>query len=338
MRVTTLHGARDLRIEEHPLPIVSESTDAVVKVVAGGVCGSDLWWYRGLNPLPTRRLMGHEVVGVVETTGSAVTRVKPGDFVVVPFCHADGTCVACRGGVQSACLELGSTVGGQGEYVRVAHADACLFVADPPADDLLLRSLLTLTDVLATGWHAARCAGVAAGRSAVVVGDGAVGLCGVLAASILGADPVIALSGREPRQGLASAFGATQCVGSRGQDAVRTVRRLTEGVGAHAVLECVGTGDAMEAALQMARPGATVGFVGIPHGVELPITEMFRRNVGVRGGIAPVQRYLPHLAEMVLSGRIEPGRVLDREVTLDAVAEGYQAMDTRQAVKVLVRM
>jgi threonine dehydrogenase-like Zn-dependent dehydrogenase len=337
MRATTIHGPRDVRLSEVPDPVLEAPTDAIVKVVAGCICGSDLWPYRGENPIRPGSTIGHECVGVVEEVGNEVRGFRRGDFVIVPFCHCDNTCAHCRAGVTSACENSAVTTSGQGEYARVVHADGSLVATDGVPDDALLPSLLTLSDVMATGWHAAVAAGVRPGGTAVVVGDGAVGLCGVLAASVMGAERVVALSRHEPRQAIARKLGATDVVAGRGEEAEEAIREITDGVGADAVLECVGTGQSMETAFAVARPGSTVGFVGVPHGVELPVRRMFGRNIGLAGGVAPVRRYLPELLDLVTSGRIEPGLVFDSTLPLDDVAEGYRAMDERRAVKVLLR-
>jgi threonine dehydrogenase-like Zn-dependent dehydrogenase len=337
MRVATIHGAGDIRLEERPEPVVKRATDAVVRVVASCICGSDLWPYRGENPIRPGDPIGHEVVGVVEAIGDEVTSFRPGDFVVVPFCHCDNTCPHCQVGMQSVCENLGFTGGGQGEFVRVFQAEGSLVKTEGMPSDDLIPSLLALSDVMATGWHAAVAARVGPGSTAVVVGDGAVGLCGVIAAKQLGASRVITMSRHENRQRLATTFGATDIVEERGDDGVRRVLELTEGVGADAVLECVGTDVAMKTAFKAARPGATVGFVGAPHGVEVPVRKMFERNVGLAGGMAPVREYLPHLLDLVLAGAINPGLVFDLELPLDKVAEGYRAMDERSATKVLLR-
>lgn len=338
MRVTTIHGVRDIRVEQRPEPEIEQPTDAIVRVTAACICGSDLWPYRGENEIQPGSPIGHEVVGVIEETGAGVRDFAAGDFVLVPFCHCDNTCPNCQAGVQSACLHGAFTSGGQGEYVRVVHADGSLVKLPEAPGAELVPSLLALTDVMATGWHAAVQARVREGATAVVVGDGAVGLCGVLAASVMGAERVIAMSRHEPRQALARRFGATDVVVERGDDGVAVVNELTGGVGADAVLECVGTGGSMKQALKSARAGAMVGFVGVPHGVELPVPAMFARNVGVQGGVAPVRRYLPELLELVSSGRIEPGLVFDMRVPLEQVADGYRAMDERRAIKVLVEV
>ncbi|WP_148572412.1 zinc-binding dehydrogenase [Nocardioides caldifontis] len=336
MRVTTIHGPRDIRLEEHPAPTVRRPTGAVVRVVAGCICGSDLWPYRGEDPVREPRRIGHEAVGVVEEVGSEVTRVRPGDFVVVPFCHCDGTCDLCRKGMPAACRNLGITEGGQGEYVAVDQADGSLVTVpgEPTRDDL--PSLLALSDVLPTGWHAAVSARVAEGDTVVVVGDGAVGLCGVLAARELGAERIVAMSRHEPRQALARKFGATEVVAARGDEAQEAVLELTDGVGADAVLECVGTDQSVRTALRAVRPGGNVGVVGVPHGVELPARALFGRNIGVAGGMAPVRTYLDHLLGLTLAGRLDAGPVFDLTLPLEQVVEGYRAMDERRAVKVLL--
>jgi len=337
MRATTIHAPRDIRLAEVPDPVLEAPTDAIVKVVAGCVCGSDLWPYRGENDVDAGSTIGHECVGVVEEVGSEVRSFVPGDFVVVPFCHSDNTCAHCRAGVQSACAQQGFTASGQAEYARVSQAEGTMVKTDGMPDPDLVPSLLTLSDVMATGWHAAVTAGVREGGTAVVVGDGAVGLCGVLAASQLGAERVVVMSRHEPRQQLATRFGATDVVAERGEAGEAAIAEITGGVGADAVLECVGTDAAVRTAFAVARPGSTVGFVGVPHGVELPVRRMFQKNVGLAGGMAPVRRYLPDLLERVLSGAIEPGLVFDRTLPLDDVAEAYRAMDERRSIKVLLQ-
>jgi threonine dehydrogenase-like Zn-dependent dehydrogenase len=336
MRATTIHAPGDIRVEEVPDPTIKRPTDAIVKVVAGCVCGSDLWPYRGENPIQAGSTIGHECVGIVEEVGSEVTGFAPGDFVIVPFCHCDNTCPHCLAGVQSACVNIGMTSSGQGEYALVGQADGSLVATKGTPDPGLIPSLLALSDVMPTGWHAAVSAGVAAGGSVVVVGDGAVGLCGVLAASVMGAETIVAMSRHENRQRLATEFGATHVVAERGREGAAAVKEITGGVGADAVLECVGTDDSMGTAFAVARPGATVGFVGVPHGVELPVGKMFQKNVGLRGGIAPVRRYLPDLLDHVVAGRIEPGRVFDLTLPLAEAPEAYRAMDERRAIKVLL--
>lgn len=337
MRATTIHAPGDIRFEDVPDPRIEEPTDAIVKVVAGCICGSDLWPYRGANDVDAGATIGHECVGVIEEVGPDVRHFVPGDFVIVPFCHCDNTCPHCRAGVQSVCDNLGFTSSGQGEYARVTQADGSLVKTDGMPDASLVPSLLTLSDVMATGWHAAVAAGVQQGGTAVVIGDGAVGLCGVLAAAQLGAERVIAMSRHEPRQEIARAFGATDVVAERGKEGGARIADLTDGIGADAVLECVGTDEAMKTAFAIARPGSTVGFVGVPHGVELPVRRMFQKNVGLAGGMAPVRRYLPDLLDRVLSGAIDPGKVFDLTLPMAEAAEGYRAMDERRAIKVLLQ-
>jgi threonine dehydrogenase-like Zn-dependent dehydrogenase len=332
MRATTIHAARDIRLEERPDPTIEAATDAIVKVTAGCICGSDLWPYRGENDITPGDTIGHEMIGVIEEVGSEVTSFAPGDFVVAPFCHCDNTCAHCQAGAQSACVNLGFTVSGQSEYAKVNQADGSLVKTDgmPPAS--LLPSLLTLADVFPTGWHCAVSAGVKP-DTVVVVGDGAVGLCGVLAAAEMGAERVIAMSRHEQRQEIARQFGATDIVVERDKEGAERIKDLTDGVGADAVLECVGTDSSMKQAFACARPGSTVGFVGAPHGVELPVRRMFGKNIGLAGGVAPVGRYLPELLELVTSGTVDPGIVFDLTLPLDKVAEGYRAMDERTAIK-----
>ncbi|NYG57632.1 threonine dehydrogenase-like Zn-dependent dehydrogenase [Nocardioides daedukensis] len=337
MHAATIHAAGDIRWQEVPDPKITKDTEAIVKVVAGCICGSDLWPYRGENPITAGDTIGHECVGIVEEVGGAVRSFRPGDFVIVPFCHSDNTCAHCRHGFTSVCENLGFTTSGQGEYTLVHEAEGSLVKVDGTPDAGLIPSLLALSDVMPTGWHAAVAAGVTPGSTAVVVGDGAVGLCGVLAASRLGAERIIAMSRHEPRQEIARAFGATDIVVERGKEGAARIADMTDGVGADSVLECVGTDQSMKTALKVARPGGNVGFVGVPHGVELPIRTMFQRNVGLRGGMAPVRAYLPELLELVTSGAINPGLVFDLTLSMPDVAEGYRAMDERRAVKVLLQ-
>lgn len=337
MRATTIHGAGDIRVEEVPDPVLKKPTDAIIKVTAGCICGSDLWPYRGENPIRPGSTIGHECIGVVEEVGSEVTSFKPGDFVVVPFCHCDNTCPHCLAGAQSACVNLGMTSSGQAEYARVVQADGSLVSTNGVPDADLVASILALSDVMPTGWHAAVAAGVKAGDTVVVVGDGAVGLCGVLAASVLGAEKIIAMSRHQPRQAIARAFGATHVVSARGQEGVAEVMEISGGIGVDAALECVGTNDAMTTAINVTRPGGGVGFVGVPHGVDLPVGTLFAKNVGLRGGIAPVRKYLPHLLGLVTDRKIDPGRVFDLTLPLDQSPDGYRAMDERRAIKVLLQ-
>jgi threonine dehydrogenase-like Zn-dependent dehydrogenase len=337
MRVTTIHAPGDIRLEERPQPQVSAPTDAVIKITAGCICGSDLWPYRGANDIVPGTPIGHEMVGVVEEVGSEVRSFRPGDFVVVPFCTCDNTCPHCRHGAHSACVNGGMIAGGQGEYGLVSQAEGSLVKTEAVPDPAMVPALLALADVFPTGWHCAVSAGVRKGDTVVVVGDGAVGLCGVLAAAQMGADRVIAMSRHEPRQQIARTFGATDVVAERGKEGAAVIKELTDGVGADAVLECVGTDDAMRQAFAVARPGSTVGFVGVPHGVELPVGRMFAKNIGLAGGVAPVRRYLPELLDLVTSGEVDPGLVFDTVLPLSEVAAGYRAMDERTAIKVLLQ-
>ncbi len=336
MRATVIHGAHDVRLEEVPDPVIELPTDAVVRTVASCVCGSDLWRYRGIAPVRRPTRIGHEYVGVVEAVGDAVTAVRPGQFVVGPFYSCDSTCPHCEAGFSSVCEHLDWYDGCQAEAIRVPLADGTLVAVEQPAEELV-PSLLTLSDVMATGWHAAEMAGVRAGMTVVVVGDGAVGLCGVIAAKAKGAGRIIVISRHAPRQALARDFGATDIVPGRGEAGVEQVMGLTSGIGADAVLECVGTADSIRDSLAYARPGAVVGFVGVPHDSDPSIATMFSRNVGLRGGMAPVRNYLPQLLPLVLDGTIDPGRVFDLELPLDRVAEAYEAMAERRAIKVLLR-
>jgi threonine dehydrogenase-like Zn-dependent dehydrogenase len=347
MKATMIHAAHDVRLEDQPDPSIHKATDAIVKVVAACICGSDLWYYRGVNPIKRPFRIGHEFVGFVEEVGSDVRSLRVGDFVIAPFMYSDNTCAHCRVGIQSACSTGGfwgfpdreglMVDGGQGEYVRVPLADGTLVSTRETPDTAMIPSLLALSDVMGTGWHAAMAAGVQEGDTVVVVGDGAVGLSGVLAASRMGAERVVAMSRHEARQQVARSFGATDVIVERGEAGEAAVLELTSGVGADAVLECVGTGQAMNTALAVARPGATVGYVGVPHGVELPVRKMFSRNIGIAGGVAPARQYLPALRDDVLSGAIEPGKVFDLELPLAQVAEGYAAMDERRAIKTMLR-
>jgi threonine dehydrogenase-like Zn-dependent dehydrogenase len=342
VRAAVFNEPGSITVTERPDPVIQEPTDAIVRVVLSCVCGSDLWYYRGDSPFEPGPI-GHEFIGVVEDVGSEVRTIANGDFVVSPFAFSDGTCPNCRHGITTACSAGGfypmNGDGGQGEGVRVPLADGTLVpVPGSGHSDQTMVSLLTLSDVLATGHHAAVCADVKAGGVVAVVGDGAVGLSGVLASWRLGAERVIALSRNPARQKLAREFGATEIVEARGEGATEAVKELTDGIGADAVLECVGTAQAMQTAISIARPGSMVGYVGVPHGVELPIGDMFFRNVGIRGGSAPVRVYIPELLPEVLEERINPGRVFDFATDLDGVAEAYEAMDERRAVKSLLRV
>ncbi len=342
MRATTIHAPFDVRLSEVPDPVIEEPTDAVIEIVAGCICGSDLWPYRGENKITPGSRIGHEYVGIVREVGADVRTIKPGDFVVTPFVASDGTCPNCLAGYQSVCQNIVGiggprADGGQGEWAKVPYADGTLVATPEVPDDALIPSLLTLSDVMGTGWHAARAAGVKPGHTVVVVGDGAVGLCGVLSAVRMGAERVVALSRHESRQKIAKEFGATHIIAERGDAARDAVLELTDGVGADAVLECVGTDQSFKTAFAVARAGSTVGFVGVPHGVEVPIGRMFGKNVGLAGGVAPVRAYLPELMADVLAGEINPGLVFDLELPLAEVAEGYKAMHERRAIKTLLR-
>ena len=337
MFVTTIHAPGDIRLEDRPHPEIGAPTDAVIKITAGCICGSDLWPYRGQSGFTPGGTIGHEMVGVVEEVGSEVTSFRPGDFVVVPFCTCDNTCPHCQNGAHSACRNGGIVSGGQGEYGLVTQAEGSMVKTDGMPDPELVPSLLTLADVFPTGWHCAVAAGVEKGDTVVVVGDGAVGLCGVLAARQMGAERIIAMSRHEPRQEIAREFGATDIVAERGKEGAAVIKELTDGIGADAVLECVGTDDAMRQAFAVVRPGSMVGFVGVPHGVVLPVDRMFAKNTGLAGGVAPVRRYLPELLELVTSGAVNPGLVFDTVLPLAEVAAGYKAMDERTAIKVLLQ-
>jgi threonine dehydrogenase-like Zn-dependent dehydrogenase len=348
MRATVIHGTRDIRLEDVPDPKVELPGDAVVKVVAACVCGSDLWPYRGVREVKTPQRIGHELVGVVEEVGADVRTVRPGDFVIAPFALSDNTCIHCQHGIQTSCVNgewWGSTDssghvidGGQGEYVRVPMADGTLVATPEVPDDALVPALLTLSDVMGTGHHAARAAGVGPGQTVVVVGDGAVGLCAVLAAKRLGAERVVAMSRHADRQAVARRFGADEIVDQRGDDGVAAIMQLTQDVGADAVLECVGTKESMQQAIDSTRPGGRVGYVGVPAGgPELPIGQLFSSNICVGGGVAPVRAYLPELLDDVLAGRLDPSPVFDATFALADVADAYRAMDERTAIKTLLR-
>jgi threonine dehydrogenase-like Zn-dependent dehydrogenase len=340
MRATVMYGAGDVRVETVPDARVIEPTDAVVRVTRASICGSDLWPYQTMERSETGRDMGHEAIGVVESVGAEVRRVKPGDFVVMPFAYSDGTCVFCQEGLQTSCIHggfFGTTEGAQAEAVRVPQADGTLFVLPVGADDALMPSLLTLADVMGTGHHAALAAKVGPGKTVAVVGDGAVGLCGVIAAKRLGAERIIILGRHSDRIALAREFGATDVVSERGEEAVERVRQITGGFGAHSVLECVGHGHSMLTALSIARPGGAVGRVGVPQHETMPAAlPTFYNNVTIAGGPAPVRAYIEDLLPDVLEGKIQPGRVFDRVTNLDGVPDGYRAMNERQAIKVMI--
>src|SRR5438132_6556816 len=339
MRATVMYGAGDVRIETGPDAGLVEPTDAVVRVTRAAICGSDLWPYKSMEHNEAGRRMGHEFIGVVEAAGSDVRTVKAGDLVVAPFVWSDGTCVFCQEGLHTSCLHGGrygfdGVDGGQGEAVRVPQADGTLVVLPVGADDPLMPSLVTLTDVMATGHHAALGAGVGPDKTVAVVGDGAVGLCGVIAARRLGAEQVILLGRHPDRVALARDFGATDVVSERGEEAVERVRELTDGLGAHSVLECVGLEQAMLTSISIARPGGAVGRVGVPQHEQIPTTmQAFYNNVTIGGGPAPARAYIEELLPDVLEGRIEPGRVFDRTGSLDDVPEGYRLMNEREVLK-----
>ena len=343
MRAAIFNGPRQIVVGDRPDPVIKVPTDAIVRVVFGCVCGSDLWYYRGESPHDIGPI-GHEFIGVVEEFGAEVNGLAKGDLVIAPFTYSDGTCPHCRAGVTSHCAIGGpfgnhGMDGGQGEAVRVPFAAATLIPVPGTghADDML-RSLLALSDVMCTGHHAAVSAGVKPGSVVAVVGDGAVGLCGVIASKRLGAERIIALSRNPKRQTLAREFGATDILAERGDAAVAAIMDLTVGVGVDASLECVGTGEAVTTALEVARPGSVVGVVGVPHEVEWPMADVIFRNVGVRGGIAPARAYIPELLDDVLAGQIDPGRVFDFETDLEHIADAYAAMDERRAIKALIRV
>jgi threonine dehydrogenase-like Zn-dependent dehydrogenase len=345
MRATVMYGAGDVRIESVPDARLVEPTDALVRVTRACVCGSDLWPYKAMEPSETGRRMGHEAIGVVEEVGDDVSNLNAGDLVVMPFAYSDGTCVFCHEGLQTSCIHGGyfgtggEVDGAQAEALRVPQADGTLVVLPVGEDDALMPSLLTLSDVMGTGHHAAVIAGVAPGKTAAVVGDGAVGLCGVIAAKRLGAERIIILGRHPERTALAREFGATDVVAERGDEAVERVRELTDGFGAHSVLECVGLEQSERTAIEIARAGGAVGRVGVPQDETMPASQLaFYDNVTVGGGPAPVRAYIEELLLDVLDGRIEPGRVFDRTVSLDEVPDGYRAMDEREAIKVMVEV
>jgi threonine dehydrogenase-like Zn-dependent dehydrogenase len=335
---TVLHGPRDVRCEEIPEPKILHPTDAIIRLSATCICGSDLWPFRGLNEVKSPMAMGHEYCGIVEQVGSAVRSVRPGQFVVGSFCISDNTCPHCRFGFQSSCVQREFMSGAQAPLARVPLADGTLVAtAEVPADDLI-PSLLATSDVLGTGWYAADAARVQPGSTVVVVGDGAVGLMAVLAAKQMEAGRIIAMSRHKTRQDLALEYGATDIVSERGEAGVARIKELTSGIGADAVLECVGTKESMAQALECARPGSMIGYVGVPHGVVFDGRELFFSQKGLLGGPAPVRRFLPHLMDLVLERKINPGKVFDLELPLSDVAEGYRAMDERRAIKTLLRV
>jgi threonine dehydrogenase-like Zn-dependent dehydrogenase len=339
-----MYGAGDVRIENVPDPSIVEPTDAVIRVTRACICGSDLWPYKTLQQSDTGRVMGHEAIGVVEAVGAEVRTLKIGDLVVMPFAFSDGTCTFCHDGLNTSCVHGGffgtvEVAGAQADAVRIPQADGTLFVLPVGENDALMPSLLTLSDVMGTGHHAAVAAEVGPGKSVAVVGDGAVGLCGVIAAKRLGAEQIILLGRHSDRIALAREFGATDVVSERGDEAVERVRELTDGYGVHSVLECVGLDQSMQTAIEIARPGGAVGRVGVPQDEVMPASlPAFYDNLTVSGGPAPVRAYIDELLPDILEGRIQPGRVFDRVVALDEVPDGYRAMNEREAIKVMVEL
>jgi threonine dehydrogenase-like Zn-dependent dehydrogenase len=335
---TMMYGPGDVRLQDVAEPKILKPTDAIIRLSASCICGSDLWPYRGHNDFNDGpKAMGHEYCGIVMEVGSAVTSVRVGQFVVGSFCLSDNTCPHCQYGFQSSCEQREFMTGAQAPLARVPLADGTV-VATPeiPADDLI-PSLLAVSDVLGTGWYAADAARVQPGSTVVVVGDGAVGLMGVLAAKQMGAERIIAMSRHKTRQDLALEFGATDIIAERGADGIAAIKKLTRNIGADSVLECVGTKESMNQAIECARPGSMIGYVGVPHGVEFDGQQLFFAQKGLLGGPAPVRRFLPHLMDLVLERKINPGRVFDLSLSLEDVAHGYKAMDQREAIKVLLR-
>jgi threonine dehydrogenase-like Zn-dependent dehydrogenase len=339
VRGTILYGPRDVRFEERPDPTIVEPTDAIIRISAACVCGSDLWPYRGIESITQPTPMGHEYCGIVEEVGSAVENIEPGQFVVGSFWASDNSCQICQAGYQSRCVDarpMGAE-GAQAPLLRVPLADGTLVATpDVPSDDLL-PSLLAASDVLGTGWFGADAAAAGPGKTVAVVGDGAVGLCAVLAARQMGAERIIAMSRHESRQRLAREFGATDIVTERGEEGAAKIKELTDGLGAHSVVEAVGTRESMMQAIRSARPGGHVGFVGVFYGVELPVGELFFAAVHLHGGPAPVRRFLPELVDLIWKRKIDPGKVFDLTLPLEEVAEGYRAMDERRSIKTLLR-
>ncbi|WP_137803004.1 zinc-dependent alcohol dehydrogenase family protein [Kocuria sp. 2SI] len=339
MRGVIMHSPGEVRVQDRDDPQIVEPTDAIIKVTAACVCGSDLWPYRGAQHVEDQP-MGHEYVGVVEQVGDSVTTVKPGDFVVGSFMTSDGTCEICQAGYQSRCVDttpMGG-IGTQAQLARIPQADGTLVATPEHPDEDLIPSLLAASDVLGTGWFAADAAAAGPGKTVAVVGDGAVGLMGILAAQQMGAERIIAMSRHESRQKLAREFGATDIVTERGDDGVAKIKELTGGLGAHSVIEAVGTQEAMLQAIKSTRPGGHVGFVGVSHGVELPGDLLFGSTVHLHGGPAPVRRYLPELIQLILDRKIEPGKVFDKRLPLEEAAEAYRLMDQREAIKVLLEV
>lgn len=343
MKATVMYNAGDVRVENVPDAAILEPTDALVRVTTAAICGSDLWPYRGYAEFPeTGSRMGHEFIGIVEAIGKDVQTLKVGELVAAPFAISDGTCPFCQEGLHTSCIHGGwwggtEHDGGQGEAVRVPYADGTLFPLNVSQDHALMPSLLTLTDVMATGHHAAITAQVGPGKTAAVVGDGAVGLCGVIAARRLGAEQIILLGRQPDRIALGKEFGATDVVSVRGDEAIEAVRKLTGGFGAHSVLECVGTDLSMRTAMHIARPGGAIGRVGLPHDVNIPAAfPTFFKNLTISGGPAPARAYFEELIPDILEGRIEPGKVFDFVGDIEQVPDGYKAMDERKAIKALI--
>jgi Threonine dehydrogenase and related Zn-dependent dehydrogenases len=332
-----MYGPRDVRVEDRPKPTIQAPTDAIIRLAAACVCGSDLWPYRGTDDVTRPTPMGHEYVGIVEEVGSEVRNVRVGDFVVGSFFATDNTCEICRSGYQSSCIHREGMSGSQAEYLRVPLADGTLVAAPGMPDPDKIPSLLAASDVLGTGWFGAVAAEAGPGKTVAVVGDGAVGLLAVLAAKQLGAERIIAMSRHADRQRLAREFGATDVVAERGDEGVAKIKELTGGLGAHSVVEAVGTPESMMQAIRSTRPGGHVGYVGVLHGVALSGEELFFSHVHLHGGPAPVRDYLPNLIELILRGELDPGKVFDLELPLDEAAEAYRAMDERRAIKVLLR-
>ena len=339
MKGTVLYGTRDVRFEERPDPTIVEQTDAVIRLPVTCVCGSDLWPYRGADPVTQPTPMGHEYVGIVEEVGSEVRLIEPGQFVVGSFFTSDNTCEICRAGYQSSCIhrQPGAPTGAQAEYARIPLADGTLVATPGLPPEEMIPSLLAASDVLGTGWFGAVAADAGPGKTVAVVGDGAVGLLAVLAAKQLGAERIIAMSRHESRQRLAREFGATDIVTERGDEGAARIKELTSGLGAHSVVEAVGTQESMMQAIRSTRPGGHVGFVGVLHDVEIPGEEFFFSHVHLHGGPAPVRRFLPELIDLIWNRKIDPGKVFDLPLPLEEAAEGYRAMDERRAIKTLLR-
>jgi threonine dehydrogenase-like Zn-dependent dehydrogenase len=336
MKGAVLYGPRDVRFEDRPDPTIVAATDAIIRLSASCICGSDLWPYRGANEVKQPTPMGHEYCGIVEEVGSAVRSVRKGQFVIGSFFASDNSCPHCNYGYQTSCQNRTPVVGAQAPYLRVPLADGTLVgTHEVPSPDMI-PSMLAISDVLGTGWFAADAANVKPGATVVVVGDGAVGLLGVLSAKCMGAERIIAMSRHETRQRLAREYGATDIVTERGDEGAARIGELTNDVGADSVLECVGTQESMWQAIRAARPGGYVSYVGVPHGVQLDGAKLFYTHAHLHGGPAPVRRYLPELIDLVLRGEIDPGKVFDLTLPLDQVAEGYRAMDERRAIKTLL--